>query len=131
MSFRNLPIERPELRALGQALGEDRIGSIVRRFYDRMKDDVLIGFFFIGHDLDEIANTQSAFLFRAMGLRPSYSGKSPGDAHSSLAPILSGHFDRRLLLLEVHLTEEGLTEAQRKTWIGFENAFRESILKLK
>lgn len=128
LSFKDLPVEKPELRALGNALGEERIRKIVRSFYDLMAADTLVGFFFIGHDLDRIAEGQTAFLYRAMGLRPSYSGKAPADAHTKLAPILSGHFDRRLTLLEAHLRAEGLTPAQTAVWVGFENAFREAIV---
>jgi truncated hemoglobin YjbI len=128
MSFKELPIEKPELRALGRTLGEDRIRGIVRRFYDRMSKDLLIGFFFDGRDLDKIAEGQTAFLFRAMGLRLSYTGKSPAQAHTELPPILAGHFDRRLVLLDEQLAEEGLDASQRRIWIGFENAFRDPIL---
>jgi truncated hemoglobin YjbI len=129
MSFKDLPVEKPELRALGQALGEARIRGIVRRFYERMADDLLVGFFFDGKDLERISEMQTAFLLRAMGLRPSYRGKPPADAHTELPPILVGHFDRRLMLLDEQLTAEGLDASQRKTWIGFENAFRDSILR--
>lgn len=128
MDFKSLPLEKPELRALGQSLGEARIREIVRRFYDCMANDILIGFFFEGRDLDHIAEMQSAFLYRAMGLRASYAGKSPADAHSTLPPILAGHFDRRLTLLEAHLRAEGLDETQRSTWLAFENAFRATIV---
>ena len=130
MSFKHLPIEKPELRALGQTLGELRIREIIRGFYAKMASDVMIGFFFTGRNLDQIAEMQSLFLFRAMGIRLSYTGKSPADAHSDLPPILTGHFDRRLKLLDEHLTQEGLSAAQRATWIGFENAYRDSIVSL-
>ena len=36
MSFKHLPIEKPELRALGQTLGEARVRKIVRGFYEVM-----------------------------------------------------------------------------------------------
>lgn len=126
--MRDLPLEKPELRALGQALGEDRILAILRRFYLRMSTDILIGFFFDGRDLDAIADMQARFLYRAMGLRPSYAGKSPAQAHTELPPILTGHFDRRLVLLEEILTAEGLDASQRQTWLAFENAFRDAVV---
>lgn len=126
--MRNLPLEKPELRALGQALGEARILDILRRFYAKMSTDLLIGFFFDGRDLDSIAEMQARFLYRAMGLRPSYAGKSPADAHAALPPILSGHFDRRLVLLEEVLRAEGLDDAQRRVWLAFENAFRDAVV---
>ena len=128
VSFRSLPLERPELRALGTALGEVRIRAIVGLFYRRMAADVLVGFFFDGRNLDEIADRQSAFLYRAMGLRESYTGLPPADAHRTLPPILAGHFDRRLTLLEEVLSAEGLAPHQIATWIQFENAFRAGIM---
>ncbi len=128
MSFREIPIEKPELRELGKLLGEARIHAIVDRFYIEMAKDILIGFFFDGRDLRKIAEGQSAFLYRAMGLKPSYAGKSPADAHTHLPPILAGHFDRRLKILNDVLASEGLTEKQRLVWIGFENAFRGAIV---
>jgi truncated hemoglobin YjbI len=128
MRFKELPVVRPELLTLGKKLGETRLRSIVRGFYDRMKDDLLIGFFFDGKDLDAIARGQSDFLMRAMGLALSYSGKAPADAHDDIAPILAGHFDRRLTLLDEHLTAEGLSEEERRVWVGFENAFRSAIV---
>lgn len=128
VSFRSLPLERPELRALGIALGESRISEIVRGFYDKMAADTMIGFFFAGKDLETVAEMQSAFLYRAMGLRESYVGKSPAQAHSALPPILAGHFDRRLTLLEQHLTEVGLDPSQIATWVQFEVAFRSAIV---
>jgi truncated hemoglobin YjbI len=128
MSFRELPVVKPELLGLGSRLGESRIRDLVRRFYARMENDVLIGFFFAGKNIVEIADRQSEFLLRAMGLRPSYSGKAPADAHTALPPILSGHFDRRLVLLDQTLQAEGLSESDRQIWIGFENAFRDAIV---
>lgn len=129
MSFKHLPVEKPELLALGQKLGVERIGRIVRAFYDLMANDLLVGFYFAGKDLDLIASRQTSFLLKAFGLASSYSGAPPATAHSALAPILEGHFDRRLKLLDELLAREGLSESERAAWVGFENAFRTSIIK--
>jgi truncated hemoglobin YjbI len=129
MSFREIPVVKPELLALGKRLGEERIRAIVRKFYDRMTGDLLVGFFFDGKDIEAIAEKQSEFLLRAMGLRLSYTGKAPADAHDSIAPILIGHFDRRLKILDEVLAAEGLPESDRLVWIGFENAFRDAIVR--
>jgi truncated hemoglobin YjbI len=128
MSFRELPVIKPELLSLGRRLGEPRIREIVRDFYRRLEHDVLVGFFFDGKDIELIAERQSQFILRAMGLQPSYTGKAPADAHTELAPILSGHFDRRLVVLDETLKANGLNENDRQIWIGFENAFREAIV---
>ncbi len=92
-----------------------------------MSKDMMIGFFFDGKNLDEIASKQKQFLMRAMGAAPSYSGKAPAQAHTELAPILPGHFDRRFVILKQTLKDHGVSEADIQTWINFENTFRESI----
>jgi hemoglobin len=126
--FIELPVQLPELRGLYARLGKEKIEAILKDFYRRMEQDILVGFFFRGKDVDQIAERQLQFLLRAMGATPSYSGKPPASAHSELAPILSGHFDRRLKLLEETLVEHGLSAEDIRTWIGFENAFREGIV---
>lgn len=128
MSFKEIPVALPELQALYRSLGEEKIRAIVDKFYIAMEKDVLVGFFFNGKDLKQIAAKQTDFLLRAMGGRPSYTGLAPADAHEKLPPILSGHFDRRLKILEETLTKAGLSDAQRRAWIGFENAFRDAIV---
>ncbi|MBC7385272.1 MAG: hypothetical protein H7301_03795 [Cryobacterium sp.] len=129
MDFRNIAIQKPELRALGERLGEGRIRALVFDFYARMSSDLMIGFFFDGKDLSEISNLQTSFVLRAMGITSSYVGRSPANAHSELPPILSGHFDRRLQLLDAALTHGGLSPEEREVWIGFENAFRSAIVQ--
>ena len=111
--------------ALG--LDPERVRALVFEFYRRVRNDVLIGFFFDGHDIDQIAQKQLEFLLRAMGATPSYQGKAPAQAHTKLPPILSGHFDRRLRVLEETLRDGGLDEESIRAWIGFENAFRPAI----
>ena len=125
----SLTLNKPELKRLYQHIGsEARLEAILKDFYARMKDDVLIGFFFDGKDTDEIARIQKQFLLRAMGVTPSYSGKPPATAHEKIAPILRGHFDRRLQILEQTLKDQGLSPEDVTTWITFENAFRDAIV---
>jgi hemoglobin len=124
-----LSLVKPELKKLYErAGGEQGLAEILRDFYARMSRDVLVGFFFDGKDVDKIALTQKAFLMRAFGAAPSYAGKAPADAHADLAPILRGHFDRRLQILEETLRDHGLSDEDIRTWVGFENAFRDQIV---
>src|SRR4051794_10533266 len=128
--FKDLPIVKPELKALYHRIGEEAgLERILKDFYHRMSQDVLIGFFFEGKDIDAIVMRQKTFLMRAMGASPSYSGKPPATAHEALPPILAGHFDRRLKILEQTLQAHGLSEQEAKVWLGFENAFREAIVQ--
>ena len=109
----------------------DRVHAILLDFYAAMSRDVLIGFFFDGKDLSVIAAKQAAFLLRAMGATESYAGKAPAQAHTQLPPILTGHLDRRLRILEQTLSQHGLTAADIATWVAFEEAFRDAVVTTK
>jgi truncated hemoglobin YjbI len=121
------PLDRSDLHQLGMRLGERRILEILNRFYQKLSSDVLVGFFFEGKDLDAIAQKQADFFSRAAQLKTTYNGKSPGTAHLSLAPILTGHFDRRLRVLESTLAAEGMAAEDIRTWIDFEETFRSAV----
>jgi hemoglobin len=125
--MKEILLSKPELKAIHARLGDEKIHEILRDFYRRMSGDILIGFFFDGRDLDAIAEKQAEFLLRAMGARPTYSGKSPARAHDELAPILAGHFDRRLRILEETLAAHGLSASDIRTWVSFEETFREAV----
>lgn len=121
---------REDLGKLIQEIGgEGVLLSLLQKFYERMSDDILIGFFFDGKDLNHIANMQMQFILNAAGLIKTYAGKGPSTAHLELAPILSGHFDRRLVVLREVLSEAKLTSDQVDRWISFENLFREMVVK--
>ncbi len=120
---------RSELKNLYQEIGgEERLSLILRDFYRRMATDILVGYFFMGKDPDEVAEKQMEFLLKAMGQSDTYSGKSPARAHQQLPPILTGHFDRRLKLLEETLRDHGLQESSIQVWLRFENSFRVAIV---
>jgi truncated hemoglobin YjbI len=124
-----------EIKLSGAALGElyDAIGKeaglekILQRFYEKMSQDLLIGFFFEGHDVQHIALMQKSFLMKTWGASASYSGRSPADAHSKLPPILKGHFDRRLVLLAETLREFQVEERFVEVWVRFEGSFRRAV----
>ena len=96
-----------------------------------MSEDVLIGFFFAGKDLKEIALRQSQFILNAAGLIKVYSGRGPASAHLSLAPILAGHFDRRLILLRETLIEAHVSQVDIDLWLNFEEGFRAMVVTHK
>ena len=126
----DLPLTKPALAQLYRNVGgEEALTRILREFYARMARDLMIGFFFAGFDTDQIADQQRAFLMRAMGATPSYAGKAPAQAHDKLPPILAGHFDRRLRILEETLRDHGVSAEDIRTWVSFESAFREQIVE--
>ena len=106
--------------------GEVCLEKILLRFYETMSTDIMIGFFFDGKSKDElrhIAMMQKAFLMKAWGACESYSGKPPAKAHQKLPPILTGHFNRRLVILEQTLKEFNVSETDIHTWLSFEDSF--------
>lgn len=109
--------------------GESRLEEILLDFYHRMKSDILIGYFFEGKDIHQIAQHQKRFLMAAMGVLLPYSGKLPGQAHESLPDILPGHFDRRLIILKETLQSHHLNDQDIQTWLDFEEAFRPVLVK--
>ena len=123
-------LSKPALQALFQKIGgADGLRSMLHDFYARMAKDILIGFYFDGKDTNLIADRQHEFLSRAMGASPSYSGLPPAQAHQKLPPILTGHFDRRLRILEETLRSHGMDAEDIRTWVSFEESFRAGIVQ--
>ena len=124
-------IDKIAYQKLFETIGkEEGLNSLLDKFYQALSKDVLVGFFFDQKDLSKIAQKQKEFLMRAWGITSSYSGKSPATAHISLAPILKGHFDRRLVILKETLEKETtLSASQIQLWLDFEELFRNSIQK--
>jgi truncated hemoglobin YjbI len=121
---------KTELEFLFQEIGsEAKLFSLLHEFYQRLSQDLMIGFFFANKDLVLISQKQAEFMLRAMGARPSYSGKAPAEAHRALPPLLAGHFDRRVHLLKGFLEEKGLSNRSVQAWIQFEEAFRPMIVQ--
>jgi truncated hemoglobin YjbI len=104
--------------------GLPRLRAILARFYARLAADPMVGFHFAGRDLDAIIDGQTAFLAKAFGATAEFKGRHPSVAHRDLAPILRGQFDRRLVLLEQVLEEEGVAAADRETWLAVERSMR-------
>ena len=111
----------------------DRVGGVaamralLREFYERLRDDPLVGLHFAGRDLDRIVEGQLGFLRKAFGDVAEFSGRHPSVAHRALAPILRGQFDRRLVILEQVLAEHGVAPDDRTRWIGVERSMRRVI----
>lgn len=128
--MKEISVSKPALKAIFTKVGgEEGLRTILRDFYERMSKDILIGFFFDGKDLNAIADKQLEFLSRAMGGRMTYTGKPPAQAHTELARILTGHFDRRLRILEETLRDHGLDAEDIRNWVEFEGAFRDAVVK--
>lgn len=94
-----------------------------------MTVDPIVGFFFAGRDLEKIIDGQWGFLMRAFGAVERFHGKNPLVAHKELPPILRGHFDRRLRLLEETLRAHDVDGDDIAAWIKVENGFRKRLVQ--
>ncbi len=108
--------------------GPDGLRRILTRFYDRLALDPMVCHHFAGRDLQTIIDGQHAFLSKALGATTRYTGRHPKDAHRALAPILTGQFDRRLVLLEQELRAAGLDDDDREQWLAVERSMRRLIV---
>ena len=72
-----------------RAGGEAGIRAAVTTLYERLFDDVFVGFLFAGHDRARIIEQQITFTSRMLGADVSYTGKPLPEAHQS-SPILPG-----------------------------------------
>ena len=119
----------PETNIVDRIGGTDAVRRILGRFYRKLAADPMVGFHFAGRDLDVIVDGQLGFLLKAFGVAQVFEGRHPSVAHVDLAPILRGQFDRRLVLLEETLREEGLGDEDRETWVGVERSMRAVVQK--
>ncbi len=109
--------------------GQERMEALMRRFYDRLFDDVFVGFFFRNSDKEHLIRSQIDYVHANLGSRSgSYEGPSIRRAHAEL-PILAGHFDRRHTILEQVLCEFEVPEHVKSAWLGLDRSMRPMVLK--
>jgi len=122
-------VSKAQLKSLLTKIdGEGKLKKVLRSFYQEMSQDVLVGFFFSGKDLDAIAHQQAQFLLFAAGLKSTYLGRTPTHAHLGLPPISKGQFDRRLEILKQVLEKHGFEPHDIQIWTHFEEAFRNTVV---
>ncbi|MBU6154251.1 MAG: group 1 truncated hemoglobin [Bdellovibrionales bacterium] len=130
MKQKKLSPDRNKLKTLIESIGgESALHRILLCFYTRMKGDAMIGYFFEGKPIAEIARKQGEFILMAAGLLRKFEGRGPATAHTNLPPIYEGHFDRRLVLLRETLQAEGVHPPEIETWVRFEESFRAMVVQ--
>jgi len=120
----------PTLWNLAQEVGgEANLLKIIQDLYDRIFDDMMIGFFFQPHDKSRLVRSQLEYVSAHLGDRSGvYEGLSIRRAHASL-PILSGHFDRRHQILRDVLMDHQVSELVREAWIAFDLSLRDLVVR--
>lgn len=111
-----------------RAGGEAAIRELVSKLYEKLFDDLMVGFLFQGHDRARIIEQQTIFTSRMLGADVVYTGKPLPEAHAQ-SPILPAHFDRRHLLLRQVLEASTLDPSVKDAWLRLDLALRPVILK--
>jgi hemoglobin len=108
--------------------GEAGLRAVLRTLYDRLFDDMMVGFFFAGRDKEKLIEHQLWFTARFLGGPSLYEGRSLPDAHAPF-PILSAHFDRRHQILREVLEEHHVHQAARDEWLRVDQSLKHAIVK--
>jgi hemoglobin len=108
--------------------GEAGVRAVLRTLYDRLFDDVMVGFLFAGKDKEELITHQLWFTARFLGGPSRYEGRSLPDAHASL-PLLPGHFDRRHHLLKQALVAHHVPAHVAEEWLRVDASLKTAVLK--
>lgn len=108
--------------------GEPALRAVLRDLYDRLFDDVMIGFLFAGKDKDKLIEHQLWFTAKFLGGPSRYEGKSIPDAHAKV-PILKGHFERRHHLLRQVLDAHAVPAHVRDEWLRVDASLRTAVMK--
>jgi truncated hemoglobin YjbI len=108
--------------------GEAGLRRVLRALYDRLFDDMMIGFFFAGKDKEKLIEHQLWFTARFLGGPSKYEGRSLPDAHAPFA-ILPAHFDRRHQILREVLEAQKVPDAVRDEWLRVDQSLKHAIVK--
>ncbi len=108
--------------------GEEGLRRVLRTLYDRLFDDMMVGFLFAGKDKEKLIEHQLWFTARFLGGPSRYAGRSLPDAHAHL-PILRGHFDRRHHLLRQALEEHHVPAHVAAEWLRVDQSLAHAVIK--
>jgi truncated hemoglobin YjbI len=108
--------------------GEAGVRAVLRTLYDRLFDDLMVGFLFAGKDKEKLIEQQLWFTAKFLGGPSRYEGKSIPDAHASL-PLFPAHFDRRHHLLRQALHAHGVPRHVADEWLRVDQSLKTAVLK--
>lgn len=109
--------------------GLDRLRAMMRDFYRRVFDDVMIGFLFEGVDFDHIVEGQVEYARARLGNEEVEYTREPIRRAHQKHPILVGHFDRRHQILKDVLREYDVPEHVFEAWVDLELKLRDLVVR--
>lgn len=107
--------------------GETGLRAIVEDFIGRVYGDLIIGFFFARIDKEQLIAHECAFAASHLGGPAQYEGRPLPAAHRP-HPINSGHFHRRIWLLENTLRDHDVPDDVVTHWLDHNRRLERSIV---
>lgn len=118
--------QTPELSAQQASID---LRAVITTFYDRVFEDMIIGYFFAGLDKQQLIDHQVAFVTQMLGFTGEpYRGKPLKLAHRPHA-IRKPHFDRRQMILKEALLHHQVPKSLIDTWLAKEAKFYQQVVK--
>jgi hemoglobin len=108
--------------------GEEKLRAIVGDFVDRVMRDMMIGFFFRQVDKQRLTELELQFASGHLGGPSRYQGRPLRAAHGP-HPVMGGHFNRRLRLLDQTLRDHSVPDDIRTAWLSHNESLRSHITK--
>ncbi|MFO0723294.1 MAG: group 1 truncated hemoglobin [Myxococcota bacterium] len=109
-------------------LAPERVEAALRAFYASVYADPMIGFYFEGVDQERLIARETELVATLLGSAAQpYRGRTMQGAHARHR-ILSGHFDRRMVLLERALDQQGIAGEARRRWLEHAASLRQEIV---
>lgn len=106
--------------------GEAKLRPLLEDFYDRVFDDVMIGFFFKGMDKAHLVQMELEFAARFLGADTPYTGRTIREAHAT-HPIMGGQFNRRTQILREVMADHGLAQEVQDYWLEHTESLRSHV----
>jgi len=106
--------------------GSAGLEPLIEAFIDRVFDDFIIGFLFIGKDRARIVRHEIEHAAGHLGGPTAYTGRPIPQVHRPLR-INAGHFRRRLAILRTVLREQGVDEEVVDRWVASNQRLQASI----
>ena len=113
--------------SLYEQIGQERLAAILRDFYLRCFEDVMISHFFFGKDHDELLRHQLAFTTSMLGGPNTYQGRAIAPIHKPLH-IRPPQFMRRRMILRETMADHGLEPELMEAWTKLEERLRPLVL---
>lgn len=106
--------------------GEAVLRPLLVDFYDRVFDDVMIGFFFKGKDKARLVEKELELALRFLGADVEYTGTPLPEAHAA-HPIMGGQFNRRTQILRETMGDHGLSAEVQAAWLEHTERLRSQV----